>query len=134
MTFVTPSASRSDLRHSLQRLMLLLRIVFFCAAITGSGGLVPPLDATVVLFAQQEDKHDQNFYANAHPYLEEPLKKLIKRIPPIALHAASVYAGTLRQDSARCRGRDLRPAPRHRRTGGCDDTASRRPPWTTADR
>ena len=63
--------------------MPLLRIVFFCAVITGSGGLLPPLDATVVLFALQEDKHDQNFYVNAHPYLEEPPKKLIKRIPEL---------------------------------------------------
>jgi hypothetical protein len=62
--------------------MPLLRIVFFCAVITGSGGL-PPSDGMGPLFAQQKDRHDQNYYANAHPYLEEPPKKLIKRIPEL---------------------------------------------------
>ncbi len=33
--------------------------------------------------AQQEDKRYQNYYANAHPYLEEPLHELSKRIPEL---------------------------------------------------
>lgn len=32
---------------------------------------------------QQEDSREQNYYANAHPYLEEPLDKLRKRIPEL---------------------------------------------------
>ena len=31
----------------------------------------------------QDDKRDQNYYANAHPYLEEPLPQLIERIPEL---------------------------------------------------
>jgi hypothetical protein len=61
--------------------MPLLRIVFLSAVITGSGGL-PPV-GTVGLLAQQDDNRDQNFYASSHPYLEEPLKKLVKRVPEL---------------------------------------------------
>jgi hypothetical protein len=32
---------------------------------------------------QSIDKSDQFYYANAHPYLEEPVKKLVKRIPEL---------------------------------------------------
>ena len=32
---------------------------------------------------QSIDKNDQFYYANAHPYLEEPAKKLVKRIPEL---------------------------------------------------
>lgn len=63
--------------------MPLLTVVFLGAVITGSGGLTAK-NPTVVLLAQQADKRDQNYYANAHPYLEEePLKKLVKRIPEL---------------------------------------------------
>lgn len=57
-------------------------ISFLFAAITGSGGL-PPLEGTVAPLAQQEENPDQNFNANALSYLEEPLKKLVKRIPEL---------------------------------------------------
>jgi len=36
-----------------------------------------------VLLLQQEDKGDQNYYANAHPFLEESLEQLIKRMPEL---------------------------------------------------
>jgi hypothetical protein len=32
---------------------------------------------------QSIDKSDQFYYANVHPYLEEPVKKLVKRIPEL---------------------------------------------------
>jgi hypothetical protein len=63
--------------------MPLLSVVFLGAVITGSGGLTAK-NPTVVLLAQQADKRDQNYYANAHPYLEEePQEKLVKRIPEL---------------------------------------------------
>jgi hypothetical protein len=63
-------------------LMPVFRIIFLCAAIAGSDGL-PSTEGTVALLAQQEGRRDQNSYANAHPYLEEPLKNLVKRIPEL---------------------------------------------------
>ena len=75
-------ARGSDLARSLLWLMSLSTIIFFCAVITGSGGL-RPLHGIVTFLAQQEDKGDQNSYANAHPYLEEPLKEIVKRIPEL---------------------------------------------------
>jgi hypothetical protein len=74
--------SRMDPPRPLPWLMPLLGIVFLSAVITGSGGLPQP-DRTLVLLAQQEDKRDQNPYANAHPYPEETLKRLVKRIPEL---------------------------------------------------
>jgi hypothetical protein len=79
---VNALAFRPDLTRSLPWPIPLSTIVFFCAVITGSGGLCPP-DGIVVFLAQQEDRRDQNSYANAHPYLEEPLKELLKRIPEL---------------------------------------------------
>jgi hypothetical protein len=32
---------------------------------------------------QSFDKSDQFYYANVHPYLEEPVKKIVKRIPEL---------------------------------------------------
>lgn len=37
----------------------------------------------MALAAEQRDKGDRNFSANAHPYPEEPLKNLVKRIPEL---------------------------------------------------
>jgi len=36
------------------------------------------------LLAQQEDKGDQNYYVNAHPYLEESVEQLVKQIPELS--------------------------------------------------
>jgi hypothetical protein len=83
MTFdFSASASGSDLPGSLPWRMALLSVVFLSAVITGSGGS-PPADGTVALLAQQKDNHEQNYYANAHPYLEESLEKLSKQIPEL---------------------------------------------------
>src|SRR5580704_17511430 len=80
---VSASASGSDLPRSLPWRMPLRTVVFLGAVITGSAGLTAK-NPTMVLLAQQADKRDQNYYANAHPYLEEePLKKLVKRIPEL---------------------------------------------------
>src|SRR5580704_14877941 len=80
---VSASASGSDLPRSLPWRMPLRTVVFLGTVITGSAGLTAK-NPTVVLLAQQADKRDQNYYANAHPYLEEePLKKLVKRIPEL---------------------------------------------------
>jgi hypothetical protein len=63
-------------------------IIFITAAITSSGGS-PPRNGTIVLPIQQEDSPEQNYYANAHPYLEESLDTLRKRIPELGkIHPA----------------------------------------------
>ena len=78
MTFgVSPSASGSGLPRSSPWGMALLGIVFLNASINSGGS---PPHRTIALIAQQED---QNYYANSHPYLEESLDKLGKRIPEL---------------------------------------------------
>lgn len=57
-------------------------MVFFIAAITCSGGTTPP-SRKAAFFPRQVDSSDQDYYANAHPYLEEPLEQLVKRIPEL---------------------------------------------------
>jgi hypothetical protein len=89
MTFdARASAYESRLRRSFPSRITLPSIIFIAAAITSSGGS-PPRNATIVLPIQQEDSRAQNYYANAHPYLEEPLDKLRKRIPELGkIHPA----------------------------------------------
>jgi hypothetical protein len=83
MTFdFSASGGGSDLPGSLPWRMVLLSVVFVGVVITGSGGSAPA-DGTVALLAQQEDKREQNYYADAHPYLEEPLEQHIKQIPEL---------------------------------------------------
>jgi hypothetical protein len=83
MTFdVRASATGLDLPHSLPWRVFLLSIASLGAVIVVSGGSPRP-SGTVALLGQQEDPRDQNYYANAHPYLEEPLEQLIKRIPEL---------------------------------------------------
>ena len=79
---VNASASESTLSRALPWLLFPPVALFLSAVITGPGPLDRP-GSTLDLVVQQEDKHDQNFYANAHPYLEEPLKKLVKHIPEL---------------------------------------------------
>ncbi len=82
MTFdVSAPAGGSDLPRSHRRQMALLTIVFLSGALTGSGGS-PRLSGRMAVPAQQEDKRYQ-YYANAHPYLEESLEQLIKHIPEL---------------------------------------------------
>lgn len=79
-----PSASASgpDLPGALPWRMALLGVVFLSAVITGSGGS-RPADRTAALPPQQEDKREENYYADAHPYLEQPLEQLIKQMPEL---------------------------------------------------
>jgi len=79
---VSASASGSVLPRTLPCRIPLLSIVFLNAVITGSG-CSPPTDWTVALPAQHEAKGEQNYYANAHPYLDESLEQLIKRMPEL---------------------------------------------------
>ena len=50
--------------------------VAFCAGAQQNG--VPPL-----LFPSESSKTPQEYYANAHPYLNEPLEQVVKRIPEL---------------------------------------------------
>jgi hypothetical protein len=59
-----------------------LTFVFLSAAIISSGGS-PWHGGRMALPAQQEDKRYQNYYANAHPYLEESLEQLVKDMPEL---------------------------------------------------
>jgi hypothetical protein len=79
---VSASASGSVLPRTLPCRIPLLSIVFLNAVITGSG-CSPPTDWTVALPTQHEAKGEQNYYANAHPYLDESLEQLIKRMPEL---------------------------------------------------
>lgn len=83
MTFnISASANGLGLPSLFPWRMALLDIVFLSSVITSSGGSPPP-NGTIPLHIQQEDQRDQNYYANAHPYLEESLEKLGKRIPEL---------------------------------------------------
>lgn len=59
-----------------------LTIGFLSAAIMISGGS-PLAWRRMAFVAPQEDKRYENYYANAHPYLEESLHELGKRIPEL---------------------------------------------------
>jgi len=83
MTFdASALASGSDLPHSFPSGIRVLSVVFLSALLTGSG-VSPRPDRTLALLAQKEDKRNQNYNPNAQPYLEEPMKKLVKRIPEL---------------------------------------------------
>lgn len=84
----SPSAYGSRFHRSFPLRITLPSIIFITAAITSSGGS-PPRNGTIVLPIQQEDSPEQNYYANAHPYLEESLDTLRKRIPELGkIHPA----------------------------------------------
>jgi hypothetical protein len=52
---------------------------------TNSGGSPPPDKKSLVIFQEQDNKNDPDplFYANAHPYVEQTLEELAKRIPEL---------------------------------------------------
>ena len=58
----------------------LLSAILLSAVITHTD-LAP--EGPLALLAQQGGNGDQSYYANAHPYLEEPLEKLVKLIPEL---------------------------------------------------
>jgi hypothetical protein len=83
MTFnVGATGTRSGHSRSLPRGGVLSTVVFLSAAISGLGGS-PPRSATPGYTLQSSEKSDQFYYTNVHPYLEEPVKKLVKRIPDL---------------------------------------------------
>src|SRR5215469_14012607 len=61
-------------------MLSLLSAIFLSAVITHSE-LAPK--SPLVLLAQQGGNGDQSYYANAHPYLEEPLAELLNLIPEL---------------------------------------------------
>ncbi len=62
--------------------MVLLTIVFLSAAITSSDGSPWPGER-MALPARQQEKNEQNYYANAHPYLEESLEQIVHDMPEL---------------------------------------------------
>lgn len=62
--------------------IVLLAVLLFSGVVTGVGGS-RRARGTTVRFVQQADKSEQSPDANAHSYLDEPLKKLVKRIPEL---------------------------------------------------
>jgi hypothetical protein len=62
--------------------MHILSVVLLSAAMASSGRSTSS-DAAVPRSDQQGDKRDRNYYLNAHPYLEEPLKKLRSEMPEL---------------------------------------------------
>lgn len=81
----------SHLPRLLPRQTALLVLASLTFAIAGSGGSIPPKRDTA-RFTQQSKENEsnpqnepaqQNPDASAHPYLQEPLKHLVKRIPEL---------------------------------------------------
>ena len=77
------STSESDLPGIFSRRRPLVRIVFLSLVLVSSGRSQLVGEAAELL-AQQEDKGDQNYYVNAHPYLEESVEQLVKQIPELS--------------------------------------------------
>lgn len=74
--------TKSELPGVCSRRRPLLRIAFLCVVLA-SYGCSPLVGETAEHLAQQEDKSEQDYYKNAHPYLEESLEQLVKQIPEL---------------------------------------------------
>ena len=84
MTSDTRASTReSDLPGIFLRRRTLVRIVFLSVMLV-SFARTPLVGERTKFLAQQEDKGDQNYYVNAHPYLEESLEQLVKQIPELS--------------------------------------------------
>ncbi len=79
---LSASTNGSHLPRSLLWRVLLLSIVCIFAVTKRTGGSTPS-DQAVALAAQEKDTSAQNYYANAHSYLEEPMEQLIQQIPEL---------------------------------------------------
>ena len=79
---VRTRAAYSCQPHALILQIVLLAVLLFRVAVTSAGGSCPAR-GTTVRFVQQADKSEQSPDANAHSYLDEPLKNLVKRIPEL---------------------------------------------------
>jgi hypothetical protein len=64
-----------------------LRIVFltplFCSCAISCERFSHRPDLIAAAFAQLSDKNGKDYYADAHPYLEQPLKQIADRIPEL---------------------------------------------------
>jgi hypothetical protein len=76
------SPSRSQAPHTSPRRVYLLSFFFFISVTTSSGGS-PPQDKKSSLITQEQVTSDQNYYAHAHPYLQEPVEQLVEHIPEL---------------------------------------------------
>lgn len=78
----SPKATGSYHPRSLPGRTALISCVLLSAVIAGSWGSCRTNETLVDAF-QLVDTSGQSYYANAHPYLEEPLAQLVERIPEL---------------------------------------------------
>jgi hypothetical protein len=79
---VSAMATGSDHSCSLRQLTALISFVLLGTAIAGSWDS-RPTKATPASAFQLVDTSGQNYYANAHPYLEKPLEQLVQLVPAL---------------------------------------------------
>jgi hypothetical protein len=79
----SPSRSRAP-QFSPWRISL-LGVIFLFGVTAGSGSSPSPHNKSTVIVQEQNnaDEPDPLFYANAHPYVEQSLEELAKRIPEL---------------------------------------------------
>ena len=77
------STSRSQATRSFPWRLSLLGAFFLISATSGSGGSPLPAKKSP-LIVRKQDASDQNYYANAHSYLQEPVEQLVMHIPELA--------------------------------------------------
>jgi hypothetical protein len=78
----SPTVAGSGHSRFLPRRTASINCVLVSAVIAGSWGPCTP-NGTLTGVLQQVDTSGQNYYVNAHPYIEEPLEHLVKRIPEL---------------------------------------------------
>jgi hypothetical protein len=80
---ITASRTASSFLRSIPwRISLLTAVALTIPTLSSRGSSTPGW--TTTSGTQQDDKPDRNYYANARPYLEDPVEQLIKRIPELA--------------------------------------------------
>jgi hypothetical protein len=77
---LSATAAGSNHLRSLPRQIALIGLVLVGAVVTGSWG---SRSTSPTGSPQLIDTSGQSYYANAHPYLEEPLEQLVERIPEL---------------------------------------------------
>ena len=80
MKYLATENRRGHLRFSRQSVNLGL---FLLGIVIGSSSSFASINAKRAVPAQFVDPRGQSYFADAHPYLEEPLKQLIREIPEL---------------------------------------------------
>src|SRR5271163_5016237 len=79
------SPSRSQASHSPPRRISLLSVFFVIGVTMSSAGAPPPVSKSSIIVQEQDNENEPDplFYANAHPYVEQSLEELAKRVPEL---------------------------------------------------